>query len=77
MTVGFRPESVELVPDRPGEGLHGKVISASFVGESVEYQVDLGNGQVARAKGDPFNLLGAGAPVLLRVSPERCYVLDA
>jgi len=77
VTVGFRPESVELGPDRPGEGLHGKVVSASFVGEAVEYHVDLGDGHAVRAKGDPFNLLGAGTPVILRVSPERCYVLEA
>jgi iron(III) transport system ATP-binding protein len=77
VTVGFRPESVELGPDRPDEGLHGKVVSASFVGEAVEYLVDLGDAHTVRAKGDPFNLLSAGAPVLLRVAPQRCYVLDA
>jgi iron(III) transport system ATP-binding protein len=77
VTLGFRPESVELAPDQPGDGLRGKVVSASFVGEAVEYQVDLGDSYTVRARGDPFNLLGAGTAVLLHVSPERCYVLEA
>jgi len=77
VTVGFRPESAQLVPDQLGEGLRGKIVAASFIGEAVEYQVELGVGHTVRAKGDPFNLLAAGAPVLLRVTPERCYVLDA
>jgi iron(III) transport system ATP-binding protein len=76
VTVGFRPESVDLVPDGRGEGLHGKVQASSFVGEAIEYQVELGDGHAVRAKGDPFNLLGTGTPVLIRVPPERCYVLE-
>jgi iron(III) transport system ATP-binding protein len=79
VTVGFRPESVLLSLDGPrkGEdGLSGKVLAASFVGDAVEYQIDLG-GKMLRAKGQPFAILDEGREVIVRVPPERCYVLDA
>jgi iron(III) transport system ATP-binding protein len=72
VTVGFRPESVELVDD--GD-LVGKVVSASFAGEAVEYQVDLG-GKVVRIKTEPYRLREPGDRVVLRVPPERCYLLE-
>jgi iron(III) transport system ATP-binding protein len=75
VAIGFRPESVELVP-LGGEGLHGKVAAASFVGDAVEYQIDLG-GQLVRAKAQPFAPLEEGASVAVRVAPERCYVLES
>lgn len=77
VTVGFRPESVVLSEAQPhGDGLIGKIASASFVGDAVEYQVDLGD-RAVRAKGQPFTVLEEGRDVLLQVAPERCYVLDA
>ena len=74
VTVGFRPESVELSAN--GDGLRGKVAAASFVGDAVEYQIDLG-GQLVRAKTQPFATLPEGASVSVRVPAERFYVLDA
>src|SRR5207244_8784286 len=61
VTIGFRPESVVLADGREKtqDGLSGKVAAASFVGDSVEYQVDLGGGTV-RAKGQPFVVLAEG-----------------
>jgi iron(III) transport system ATP-binding protein len=79
ITVGFRPESVVLsdVPQpMPNDGLRGKIEAASFVGDAVEYQIDLGNRSV-RAKGQPFVVLDEGREVLVRVPPERCYVLES
>jgi iron(III) transport system ATP-binding protein len=78
VTIGFRPESVVLSEGSAvDDGLTGKVASASFVGDAVEYQIDLGAGQMVRAKGQPFVVLDEGREVLVRVPPERCYVLDA
>jgi ABC-type Fe3+/spermidine/putrescine transport system ATPase subunit len=75
VTVGFRPESVVLSEGlAAGDGLAGKVAAASFVGDAVEYQIDLG-GRTVRAKGQPFVVLDEGKDVLVRVPPERCYVL--
>jgi iron(III) transport system ATP-binding protein len=76
VTVGFRPESVILSEGPPnGDGLAGKVAAASFVGDAVEYQIDLG-GRTVRAKGQPFVVLDEGRDVLVRVPPERCYLLE-
>jgi iron(III) transport system ATP-binding protein len=76
VTVGFRPESVQLSEDRGAEdGLAGKIAAASFTGDAVEYQIDLG-GRTVRAKGQPFTVLDEGRDVLVRVPPERCYVLE-
>ena len=76
VTGGFRPESVVLSEgtSRTEDGLRGKIASASFVGDAVEYQIDLG-GRTVRAKGQPFVVLDEGRDVLVRVPPERCYVL--
>ena len=78
VTVGFRPESVILSEGSPEtnaeDGLRGKIASASFVGDAVEYQIDLG-GRTVRAKGQPFVVLEEGRDVFVRVPPERCYVL--
>jgi ABC-type Fe3+/spermidine/putrescine transport system ATPase subunit len=75
VSVGFRPESVVLAEGH-GEGLAGKILAASFVGDAVEYQIDLG-GRIVRAKGAPFVVLEEGRDVTVRVPPERCYLLDA
>jgi iron(III) transport system ATP-binding protein len=77
VTVGFRPESVMLLPGiAPGEdGLHGKVVNAHFVGDAVDYQIDVG-GQMVRAKGQPFAILDEGRDVVVRIPADRCYVLD-
>jgi iron(III) transport system ATP-binding protein len=75
--LGFRPESVVL-SDGPAQsdGLPGKIVSASFTGDAVEYLIDLGE-RTVRAKGQPFVVLDEGREVLVRVPAERCYVLQA
>jgi hypothetical protein len=72
VTVGFRPESVEFVD---GGDLVGQVVSASFAGEAVEYQIDLGD-KLVRVKTEPYHLREPGDQVVLRVPAERCYLLE-
>jgi iron(III) transport system ATP-binding protein len=76
VTVGFRPESVILSTHTvvDAEGLEGQVAAVSYVGDAVEYQIDLG-GQTVRAKAQPFEVLPEGTPVLVQVPPERWYLL--
>jgi iron(III) transport system ATP-binding protein len=77
VTVGFRPESVVLSTSGTGpDGVRGKVTLASFVGDAVEYQIDLG-GRAVRAKGLPFEMVEEGRDVVVRVPPERCYLLES
>jgi iron(III) transport system ATP-binding protein len=77
VTIGFRPESVVLAEarDKSQDGLSGKVAAASFTGDAVEYQIDLG-GRLVRAKGQPFVVLDEGRDVVVRVPSERCYILE-
>jgi iron(III) transport system ATP-binding protein len=81
VTLGFRPESVVLSERRAGgggaegAGLAGKVASASFVGDAIEYHIDLGE-RTIRAKGQPFVVLDEGRDVLVSVPAERCYLLE-
>ena len=56
--------------------LEGKLASATYAGDTVEYQVDIGNCML-RVKGQPFEPIDQGWPVFLRVPAERCYVLEA
>jgi iron(III) transport system ATP-binding protein len=75
VTLGSRPESVVVLAAQAGaDGLSGKILAMSFVGDAVEYHIDLG-GQTVRAKAQPFDVLDEGRDVLVRVPPERCYVL--
>ncbi|HEX8968661.1 MAG TPA: ABC transporter ATP-binding protein [Chloroflexota bacterium] len=77
VTLGFRPESAVLGERSvSGDGLAGKVETATFVGDAVEYLVDLG-GQTIRARAQAFDILEQGKEVLVRVPAERCYVLSS
>ncbi len=79
VTIGIRPEAVHLseapAPDSANV-LEGTVASATFAGDMVDYQVDLGS-VIVRARGEPFVIFEEGRHVFLSVSPERCYVLEA
>jgi iron(III) transport system ATP-binding protein len=76
LTLGFRPESVIVAEGAAGSahGLSGKIAATSFVGDAVEYRIDLG-GHMLRARAQPFDVLEEGRDVVVRVPPERCYVL--
>ncbi|HEY3059211.1 MAG TPA: ABC transporter ATP-binding protein [Chloroflexota bacterium] len=79
LSVGFRPESVSLLDTRPlakHNVLEGTIASASFSGDAVEYQVDLGQ-RLVRVKGQPFSILDEGQRVFVSVPGERLYVLSA
>ena len=78
LTVGFRPEGVQLSahPAPNSSSLEGTVAASSFAGDTVEYRVDLG-GRTIGAKGQPFELFPDGQRVFVLVPPERCYVLDS
>jgi iron(III) transport system ATP-binding protein len=76
--VGFRPESASLSLEAPGADnvLKGTVVASAFAGQTVEYKIDLG-GQVIDVCGEAFVVHAPGAPVFVRIAPDRCYVLNA
>jgi iron(III) transport system ATP-binding protein len=74
--ITFRPEAVSL-SRQPMDGinaLRGEVVTVTFVGDAVEYVINVGDMEV-RVKGDPFDTAAAGDPVWLRVPPVRCLVI--
>jgi iron(III) transport system ATP-binding protein len=76
LTLGFRPESAIVTEAVAGsaDGLAGKIAATSFVGDAVEYRIDVG-GQLLRARAQPFDVFDEGCDVVVRVPAERCYVL--
>ena len=62
--------------DGSADGLRGQVAAVSYVGDAVEYQIDLGE-RMVRAKAQPFETLAEGSEVLVRVPPERWYLLPS
>jgi iron(III) transport system ATP-binding protein len=74
--VTFRPESV-MVRAEAMSGpnvLRGVVQSVTFVGDSVEYVILVGDVEI-RAKGDPFEASDRETEVWLRIPPGRCLVI--
>jgi ABC-type Fe3+/spermidine/putrescine transport system ATPase subunit len=69
----LRPETLDLVPGPPGpaqEGaIQGVVVSRTFLGEKVEYEVRVGDTslQVTRYNAAGSDALGPGLPVTLRL----------
>src|SRR6202171_2646995 len=64
VTIGFRPESAVLAITNTDtdDARRGKIAAASFVGDAVEYLIDLGN-RTVRVKGQPFVVLEEGQGV--------------
>jgi ABC-type Fe3+/spermidine/putrescine transport system ATPase subunit len=77
-SVTARPEDIVLfaAADPPPDGLNvlkGKIVNRVFLGEVVDYVVDLGDGELrVRARSDDFQI---GQPVTLSVAPGKCVGL--
>jgi iron(III) transport system ATP-binding protein len=72
--IGVRPEDVEIVPatgDAAPPGMIGGTVSAAlFVGERIEYQVEVDEQRVIIIYGDRHDPLAEGARIWLRLRPE-------
>ncbi|MFC0680581.1 ABC transporter ATP-binding protein [Lysobacter korlensis] len=83
VTITFRPESVrwhESAPDRPNV-LPARVVRVEFLGEIVEYEVEILKGQnvvgSVVARGAPSGSPSAGSTVYVELAPQACRVLAA
>ncbi len=77
--VGFHPEALEVFERRPAETeniLEGKVVAATFAGDVIEYEVQVGE-RVIRARGQALAPLDEGQAAFLRAPADRCYLLAA
>src|SRR3954471_16510198 len=78
VVVSVRPEDVHLSEARPdGENVwQGMVDQKVFLGESVDFQVMVGERRV-QARAHPSLRTRVGEPIFLRVEPEKCVALKA
>jgi iron(III) transport system ATP-binding protein len=70
-----RPETIALTP-APNGGV-GVVLSSTFHGHTVDYEVETSSGtlSVAEANPDPRRLLAEGTNVDITIDPDRAYIL--
>ena len=76
VVVSVRPEDVHLSELRPeGENVwQGLVDQKVFLGESVDFQVVVGERRV-QSRAHPSLRTPVGDPIFLRVEPEKCVAL--
>jgi ABC-type Fe3+/spermidine/putrescine transport system ATPase subunit len=72
-----RPEVIELGPAGVADGLRGTIVSRTFLGEKVEYQVQMGSERLQVTQYNPIRagVLGPGTIVALVFPPETIQLL--
>jgi len=81
--ISIRPHQIELLPaTTPAPGtppenvLRGSVLRASFLGDAVDYQVQLADGDtVLRVSGPTPPRAGPGDSISVRIPPSACIPL--
>ena len=81
--AGIRPENIKFLISPADIRKQGKenifearVTRASYVGELVDYQLDL-KGSLLRAKGETANPLSEGTTIRIYIEPEQLSILKA
>jgi iron(III) transport system ATP-binding protein len=81
--VAIRPENIRFLTTPADIRKQGKentfearVTRASYVGELVDYQLDL-KGSLLRAKGETANSLSEGTTIRINIEPEQLSILKA
>lgn len=76
--VAVRPEQLELHNEGNG-GLKGTIILSTFLGDFINYEVKLGNGQIIEVNEytkDTFNIRNAGEKVSVILSIDKMNVFN-
>ena len=82
VTVIMRPEDIALrlggAAAATGDNLlQGKVVSASFLGEAMEYQVEMADAALLRLKLHASQAVARGDIVQMQIPPSQCRALMA
>ena len=78
VTVVVRPEDITLNTGgaQPGDNLmEGKVAAAQFMGEAMEYQVEMPGAKMMRLKLHASNLVARGDTIRVQIPPLQCRAL--
>ncbi len=74
----IRPEGIQILESKPETSnnvISGENLLATFQGDSVEYQIRVGE-QECRVKSDGLKELAKRRQVFLHLPPERCLVIE-
>jgi ABC-type Fe3+/spermidine/putrescine transport system ATPase subunit len=79
-TVAIRPEAFSFVtgPARAGDGenrLKGTVVEATFLGNIIDYMVDVGDGLTVRVQGERRASRTVGSEAVLSVPVDDCVIM--
>jgi iron(III) transport system ATP-binding protein len=77
--VSARPEDFTLYDREPGDGLNvlaGRIAHRVFLGEVVDYLIDIGEGEI-RVRAKPEFDFRIGQNVHIGVAPQKCVALPS
>jgi ABC-type Fe3+/spermidine/putrescine transport system ATPase subunit len=79
-TVAIRPEAFSFAAPRGGAAagenrLDGTVVDATFLGNIIDYLVDVGGGLTVRVQGERRVFRDVGSEVVLTVPVEDCVII--
>jgi ABC-type sugar transport system ATPase subunit len=75
--IAFRPEGVSVSATKPVQTqnvLRGEVQGFTYLGESTEYHVRVGEHKL-QAKADPGTMLQRGSEIYLYIPNENCLLI--
>ena len=79
-TFSVRPQSLEVLTDRPGEtnrlNIPGKIAARTFLGETWDYTFDSDSGLRLRIASSPAVTLQINQPVWLRIDPAQIIRIE-
>ena len=77
MTVVVRPQKLSVGTPAGANRLSGRVVSASYLGGSAIYEIDIGGGTLIRAN-TPISgrVFGEGEAIEVGFDPDGCVLLD-
>lgn len=83
VNIAVRPENIKFLYTSPGpqgeqkpNTFEVRVARASYIGELIDYQLDL-KGSLVRAKGETSNPLAEGASVWIQIDPQQLSILKS
>jgi iron(III) transport system ATP-binding protein len=76
VTIAIRPEAIRFGAASDANMLAGTVTEATFLGNFIDYQVDVG-GAVLRVQGSRWDSHPIGAAVALAIPATECFALPA
>jgi ABC-type Fe3+/spermidine/putrescine transport system ATPase subunit len=75
-SLSIRPEAISLRPAGGAVGgVHGRVGATLYLGNLLQYQVELDGGRRLEVQQSGADQLGVGDQVVVEIDPERCYFI--